>query len=81
MWLSGPQTQLASMRTWVRSLASLSGLRIWSCHELGIGHRHSSNPLLLWLWRRLVATVLIEPLAWEPPFAAGAALKEKKSNK
>ena len=23
-----------SMRTWVQSLASLSGLRIWCCHEL-----------------------------------------------
>jgi len=28
---------------------------------------------LLWLWRRLVATAPIGPLAWEPPYAAGAA--------
>ena len=33
-WLCGPRTQLASMRTQVRSLASLSGLRIQSCREL-----------------------------------------------
>ena len=33
-WLSGQQTQLASMRTRVQSLASLSGLRIRDCHEL-----------------------------------------------
>ena len=26
--------QLIPMRTWVRSLASLSGFRIWRCHEL-----------------------------------------------
>ena len=26
--------QLGSMRLWVRSLASLSGLRIWQCREL-----------------------------------------------
>ena len=26
--------QLGTMRVWVRSLASLSGLRIWCCHEL-----------------------------------------------
>ena len=26
---------------------------------------------------RLVATALISPLAWEPPYAAGAALKSK----
>ena len=28
---------------------------------------------LLWLWRRPVATAPIQPLAWEPPYAAGAA--------
>ena len=28
------QTQLVSMRTKVQSLASLSGLRIWHCHDL-----------------------------------------------
>jgi len=54
----------------VRSLASLSGLRIRCCH--------SSGPALLWLWRRPVATALIGPLAWEPPYAAGAALEKKK---
>ena len=30
-------------------------------------------PALLWLWRRPVATAPIQPLAWEPPYAAGAA--------
>ena len=30
---------------------------------------------LLWLWRRPAATALIRPLAWEPPYAKGAALK------
>ena len=34
MWLSGLRTQLVSMRTWVSSLASLSGLRIRWCHKL-----------------------------------------------
>ena len=28
------QTRLKSKRLWVQSLASLSGLRIWSCYEL-----------------------------------------------
>ena len=32
---------------------------------------------LLWLWCRLAAIALIRPLAWEPPYAAGAALKKK----
>ena len=37
--------------------------------------------MLLWLWYRLVATALIAPLAWEPPYATGAALKKKKKKK
>ena len=39
----------------------------------GIGLRRGSDLALLWLWRRLVATAPIQPLAWEPPYAAGAA--------
>ena len=34
-----------------------------------------NDPSLLWLWCRLVATAPIRPLAWEPPYAAGAALE------
>ena len=33
---------------------------------------------MLWLWCSLVATALIQPLAWEPPYAEGAALKKDK---
>ena len=36
---------------------------------------------LLWFWRRLGATAPIRPLAWEPPYAAGAALEKTKTNK
>ena len=36
---------------------------------------------LLWLWCRPVATVAIRPLAWEPPYATGAALKSQKISK
>ena len=32
---------------------------------------------LLWLWCRLAAVAPIRPLAWEPPYALGAALKSK----
>ena len=39
----------------------------------GVGRRHRSDPALLWLWRRPVAAAPIQPLAWEPPYAAGAA--------
>ena len=31
------------------------------------------DPALLWLWWRPAAAALIGPLAWEPPYAAGAA--------
>ena len=44
----------------------------------GVGHRHSSDPELLWLQRMPAATGPIGSLAWEPPYAAGAALKRQK---
>ena len=37
--------------------------------------------MLLWLWRRPVATALIRPLGWEPPYAVGAALENTKKMK
>ena len=36
---------------------------------------------LLWLWHRPVAIALIEPLAWELPYAAPVALKSKRRKK
>ena len=57
--------QLGTMRFWVRSLPSLSGLRILSCCGCGVG----------------IGVALIRPLAWEPPYAAGAAPKSKKKKK
>ena len=47
----------------------------------GVGRRCDSDPELLWLWCRLAATALIRPLAWEPPYASGAALKKTKKQK
>ena len=47
----------------------------------GVGGRRGSDPALLWLWCRLAATAPIRPLAWEPPYAAGAALKGQKTKK
>ena len=37
------------------------------------------DPPWLWLWCRLAAAALIQPLAWEPPNAASAALKRQKN--
>ena len=36
---------------------------------------------LLWLGSRLAAVALIGPLAWEPPYATGVALKRTKRQK
>ena len=47
----------------VRSLASLSGLRI----------RHYCE-----LWCRLAAVALIRPIAWELTYAVGVAQKNKR---
>ena len=65
---------------------SIPGLAQWvkgsgfavSC---GVGGRHSSDLVLLWLWHRLTAVAPIRPLAWEPPYATGAASKSKKKIK
>ena len=45
----------------------------------GVGHRHGLDLALLWLWCRPAAVPLIGPLAWEPPYAAGAALEKTKN--
>ena len=47
----------------------------------GVGHRHGSDLVFLWLWYRPVATAPIGPLACEPPYAVGVALKDKKKKK
>ena len=45
----------------------------------GGGHKHGSDLALLWLSCRLAAISLIRPLAWEPPYATGLALKRQKT--
>ena len=52
------------MGTGIQSLALLS---------------ESKDLALLWLWCRLAAAVLIQPLAWELPYVVGAALKKAKN--
>ena len=73
LWLSMLRTQLVSMSMQIQSLALPSWVRI---RELsGVGCWCSSDLALLWLRYRPVATALIRPLAWEPPYAVGTALK------
>ena len=47
----------------------------------GVGCRRSLDPVLLWLWRRLVATPPIRLLAWEPPYTVEAAQETAKRQK
>ena len=41
----------------------------------GVGSRRGSD--LAWVWHSLATVALILPLAWEPPYATGAALKKR----
>ena len=47
----------------------------------GVGRGLGSDPELLLLWCRLATTAPIGPLAWEPPYAMGAALLRQKDEK
>ena len=78
-WLTNPTRNhevvgsIRGLAQWVKG----SGIAV-SC---GVGRRHGLDPMLLWLWHRPVAIALIRPLAWEPPYAVGSALKRQKINK
>ena len=47
----------------------------------GVGRRHASDLALLWLWCKPAATAPIQPLAWAPPHAVGAALEKTERQK
>ena len=46
-----------------------------------VGCRYGSDLVLQWLWHKLTAATPVQPLAWEPPYMASAALKSKKQRK
>ena len=41
----------------------------------GVSGRRILDLALLWLWCRVAAVAPIQPLAWEPPYDMGVALK------
>ena len=47
----------------------------------GVGRKYGSDPMLLWLRCRPAAVAPIQPPAWEPPYATGAALKRQNDQK
>ena len=75
LWL---RTQLVSMRTQVRSLAALSGLRVRHCYKLWcrLPVRLGSHIAVAVAWASSCSTN--SPLAREPLYAAGSALKKEK---
>ena len=44
----------------------------------GVGRICGLDLELLWWWHRLAAVALIRLLAWETPYATGAAMKKKE---
>ena len=69
---------IPALAQWVNDPALPDEQRCRCRLSCGVGCRRGSDPVLLWLWRRPVATALIRPLAWEPPYATGAALEKAK---
>ena len=65
----------------VLSLTLLSGLRILCSVSCGVDRRCGLESCIAGLWCRPVATALIGPLSWEPPYASGAAFKKQKKKK
>ena len=75
-WLTNPTrnhevtSSVPGLAHWVKgSGVKGSGIAV----SYGVGCRRGSDPTLLWLWRRLVATAPIRSLACETPYAAGTA--------
>ena len=64
---------------------SIPGLAQWvedPAMSCGVGCRHSSDPALLWLWRRPAATAPIGPLALGTSIChTSAPIKGKKTKK
>ena len=82
LWLSGLKTQLVPVKMQVRSLASLSRLRIWCCCKLWYRLQMELGSCVAVAVCRTAAVALILALTWEPSYAASVALKGKnKTNK
>ena len=62
---------IPGLAQWVKDPSSI----VTSCSS---GSRGSLDPVLLWLWHRPAAAALIQPLAWELPYATAVAIKQQQ---
>ena len=76
-WLTNP-TKNHEVEGLIPGLAQWRSIVAMSC---GVGCRHGSDPMLLWLQRRPAAVAEIGPLAWDSPYAAGVALEKTTQKK
>ena len=67
--------RLVSMKTQGNSCSRSVGQGSGVAMSCGVAHRCGSDLAWLWLWLLPAAVALIQPLPWEFPYAAGAALK------
>ena len=81
LWLSGWRTRLSIHE----NAGSIPGLTQYVGSSIaascGVGCRFGLDPTLLWLWCRPAAAALIQPQAWELPYAVDLALRRKKKPK
>ena len=77
-WLTNPTR---NMRFRVRSLPLLSGLTIRHCRELLCGSQMQLGSQVAVALAEVGSSAPIRPLAWEPPYAAGAAQEMAKRQK
>ena len=59
----------------------IPGLSLGVAMSSGVSHRQGLDPAFLCLWLWPAAAAPIQPLAWEPPIAAGAAPKRPKEKR
>ena len=76
-WLTNP----TSIHEDMGSIPKLSGLRIWHCHELWYVTDMAQIPCCCCSGVGQQPQLQLDPLAWKLPYAAGAALKDKKKKK
>ena len=71
VWLAPMKKGLIpGLAQWLKNLALP-----WAV--VSVGCRCSSDPMVLWLWCRPETMAPIQPLAWEPPYTSGVALKSQ----